>query len=288
MVVAVVLTKLPSGSSSHSERTYPQNAVEARRVIARAERDARAHPNDGEAQFAYALSLMWVGRKDEARPLLARSESLLPRWAWPPNALGWLLLNRGDYGDAIPHLERAISLDSSYSAAYHNLGWSLARLGRRQASEQLYARAVAHLPDEPDMAADYAFALFQDRKLSAAIGEIYRAIRLDSTVARYHDAAGYMLRSRGRFVEARKEFQRAVELDPAPAPRWMQLGMTDYLMGDARGADAAFTAAARRDSMLMKVPELHTMWVAAQKGRSVPVQAESMIEFHLDSAPTGH
>ena len=288
MVVAVVLTKLPSGSSAHSERRYPENAVEARRVIAAAERDARAHPNDGEAQFAYALSLMWVGRKDEARPLLARSETLLPKWAWPPNALGWLLLNQGDYGDAIPHLERAISLDSSYASAYHNLGWSLARLGRSEKSEELYAVAVKHLPDEPDMAADYAFALFQNRKLSRAMGEIYRAIRLDSTVARYHDAAAYMLRSRGRFIEARREFQRAVELDPAPPPRWIQLAVTDYLMGDARGADAAFTAAARRDSTFTTIPELRTMWLAAQKGRAVPVQAESMIEFHLDSAPTGH
>ena len=286
VIVLVVMAKLPG--NQRSARTLPENAVEARRVIADAERDARAHPDDGEAQFAYGLSLMWLGRKAEARPWLARAEEQLPHRAWPSNALGWVMLDQHDYAGALPHFQRAVSLDSSYTSALYNLAWTLARLDRLEEAEAAYAKAVRLEPGDAAMAAEYAMTLFSDRKTSQAIAQIYRAIRLDSTTARYHATAGYFLRSRARFADARAEFRRAVELDPKPVSIWVQLGITDYLMGDAQGADAAFTAAVNRDSSVMQIGELRTMWESAKKGRSVPVQVESMIEFHLDSAGPTH
>ena len=54
-------------------RALPENAVEARRMIADATRDARANPDDGQAQFAYGLCLMYLKRNAEARPVLARA-----------------------------------------------------------------------------------------------------------------------------------------------------------------------------------------------------------------------
>ena len=286
VIVLVVLARLPG--NQRPAPTFPENAVEARRVIADAERNARAHPDDGQAQFAYGLSLMWLGRKKEARPWLARAEEQLPHWAWPPNALGWVLLDQHDYAGALPHFQRAVSLDSSYVEAFDNLAWTLARLDRLEESEAAYAKAVNLEPGDAALAAQYATTLFRDRKTSQAIAQIYRAIRLDSTTARYHATAGYFLRSRARFADARAEFRRAVELDPKPASIWVQLGITDYLMGDAQGADAAFSAAVNRDSSVMQIDELRTMWEAAKKGRSVPVQVESMIDFHLDSVPARH
>ena len=286
VIVLVVLAKLPR--YDRPARTFPENPVEARRVIADAERDARAHPDDGEAQLAYGLSLMWLDRKKEARQFLARAEQQLPNRAWPPNALGWVMLDEHDYAGALPHFQRAVSLDSNYAAAFDNLAWTLARLDRLEEAEAAYAKAVKLEPDDDGIIAEYALTLFNERKTSEAITEVYRAIRLDSTNARYHSMAGYFLRSRARFADARAEFRRAVELDPKPASLWVQLGITDYLMGDAQGADAAFSAAVNRDSSVMRIEELRTMWEAAKKGRSVPVQVESMIQFHLDSAGRAH
>lgn len=270
-------------------RVLPENAVEARRVIADAERDAREHPDDGQAQFAYGLSLMQLDRYAEAAPVLARAERMLPDQAWPASALGWVLIQQKDYAAALPHIRRAVKLDPQYGAAYHNLGWALWKLGHLEEAEAAYSEAVKLELREPGLAADYAWVLFQDRKTSRAIAQIYRAIRLDSSEARYHGAAGYFLRSQSRFPEARAEFHRAVELNPSLAVNWVQLAVTDYLMGDTRGADTAFAAAAKRDTMVARNTELRAMWEAARKGRSVTVHIEPRKEFHFDSSTTpGH
>lgn len=271
-------------------RVLPENAAEARRVIAVAESDARANPGDGEAQFAYGLSLMYLRRYVEARPVLERAEKMLPDRSWPPNALGWVLLEEHDYARALPHFQRAVKIDPEYPAANHNLAWTLARLGRLAEAEEVYATAIRIEPHDAALAADYAYALFGDRKTDRAIAQIYRAIKLDSTAAPYHAAAGYFLRSKARFADARAEFRRAVELDPKAASTWVQLGVTNFLLGDARAADAAFTAAVQRDSSAIpRNSDFARMWQAARTGKASPVQRRDTIEFQVESMTTvGH
>jgi cytochrome c-type biogenesis protein CcmH/NrfG len=80
---------------------------------------------------------------------------------------------------------------------------------------------------------------------------------------------GYFLRSQARFADAKREFERAVELSPEVAFGWVQLGVTNYLLGDAHGAAAAFAAAARRDStIIMPGSAEYTMWESARRGRA--------------------
>lgn len=265
-------------------RVLPENAAEARREIAGAERDARANPNDGQAQFAYGLSLMYLGRNAEARPVLERAEKMLPDQAWPSNALGWVLIEEHDYVGAVPHLQHAVKLDPAYPAAVHNLAWTLARVGRLSEAEDVYAKAVRIEPHEADLAADYAHALFSDRKTDRAIAQIYRAIRLDSTVARYHASAGYFLRSKARFADARSEFGRALELDPKVATTWVQLGVTDFLMGDTRAADAAFANAVKRDpAAIPRHSDFERMWQSARRGKVVAAQRYDTVTMRVES-----
>lgn len=271
-------------------RVLPRNAVDARRMIAEATRDARANPKDGEAQFAYGLCLMYLGRNAEARPVLERAEAMLPDQSWPSNALGWVLLEEHEYAAAVPHFERAIRLEPDYETAIHNLAWTFARLGRLTEAEEAYAKAVRVQPRDASLAADYAYALFSDRKTDRALAQIYRAIRLDSTAAQYHAAAGYFLRSKARFADARSEFGRALELAPKVASTWVQLGVTDFLMGDARGADQAFRAAVERDSSAIpRDSDFERMWEAARRGKTVAIPRHDSIEFRVESTTTvGH
>ncbi|HWE42862.1 MAG TPA: tetratricopeptide repeat protein [Gemmatimonadaceae bacterium] len=270
-------------------RVLPQNVAEARRLVAAAERDARDNPGDGEAQFAYGLSLMFLGRNAEARPVLERAEKMLPDQAWPANALGWVLLAEHDYAGALPRFERAVKIDPGYVAATENLAWTLARLHRNAEAEAAYAKAVRMEPRDANLAADYAVALFNDRKADRALAQIYRAIKLDSTDSRYHAAAGYFLRSKARFADARLEFGRAVELDPGAAGTWVQLGVTDFLLGDARGAAYAFASAVKRDSTAIpRNSDFERMWQSARRGKTVLVEGHDSIAVQLESPTVAH
>lgn len=270
-------------------RVYPENAVEARRVIVEAERDARANPDDGHAQFAYGLSLLNLGRYAEAKPVLVRAEELLPDEAWPANALGWLLLRQRDYAGALPHFQHAVKLDPDYGEAYQSLGWTLFSLGRFAEAEAAYSRAAKLEPRESGLAADYAWLLYRENKTDRALVEADRAIRLDSSVARYHATAGYLLRSKARFPDARAEFERAVVLDPSIAGAWVQLGITDFLMGDSRGADTAFATAVQRDSMAIAAGSpTDAMWKSARKGKGRHVHVDSKVELRVEPTTTVH
>ena len=77
------------------------------------------------------------------------------------------------------------------------------------------------------------------------------------------------------------EFERAVELTPDVALPWEQLGVTNYLLGDAHGAAAAFAAAARRDStIIMPGSPEHTMWEEARRGKTAIAGARVTTVIH--------
>lgn len=252
-----------------THRIFVTTEADAKRVLASVTADAKANPDDGEAQLAYGLALTNLDRYSEAIPVLERAEHLLPDNGYPSNALGWVLNQQREYGKAVPHLQNAVRIDPDYEEAWHSLGWALLNLNRITEARKAYATAVRLAPGDAKLANEYAWTLFRDRDTERAIVQVFRSIKLDPNVAGSHANAGYMLRSKTRFPEARAQFERALQLEPNAPGVWVQLGATDYLGGDARGADTAFATAYREDSLSIRPGSAERrMWDAARHGNA--------------------
>lgn len=92
-------------------------------VRALAERVVAEVPSDGEAHLALGLACLYAGEMPAAGRALYRAVRCAPGLAGAQSALGAVLLEAGAVEDAIAHLEGALAIDPSSSAAL----WDLAR-----------------------------------------------------------------------------------------------------------------------------------------------------------------
>ena len=266
-----------------SKRTpLPETPEEARKILASVEREARARPRDAQSQFTLALSLMHVGRLDDAIPAFQRTIQLAPDNAWAHSALGWSLNRRRKFAEAIPHEEEALRLDPRYVDALFNLGEANLGLRHYQAAEVALREAARLDPHRGYVAAEYANALSERGKLSLAVQYILRASRLEPDVVRYHGLAGMLLRDQHRFAEASAQFREVIRLDQKSFLAWMDLGITQYLAGDASGAAASFNEGKRLDPQKFEEHQMaRQMLRDAEQGHTDGVR----VRLRAESAP---
>lgn len=134
----------------------------------------------------YEGDLFYVrGNKERAKDCYKRSISLEPTRASPYNRLA--LASKGE--EAIKNYEKAVELDSDYAALpYTNLGQLYVSLSRLEEAENCFRNAIALWPE----------------------------------YSRAHHKLGDILRKRGEYKGARKEYEHAIKadannLDPAVA-----------------------------------------------------------------------
>jgi adenylate cyclase len=149
------------------------------------------------------------------RPQLAGRESPA-RTSTPPTARAYHLYLQGRYAwnrrtesslrAAVHFFERAIAEDSSYAAAY------------------------AGLADAHDALADGGFAPAES-SYGAGEAAARRALQLDSTLAEAHASLGHLKFHRWDWVEAEREFRRAMELNPGYAGTYSYYAMPLVMRG---------------------------------------------------------
>jgi len=260
----------------------PETEREAKGILASAEREAIARPNDEHSQFVLAMCLMHVGRLDDAKPVFARALVLNPNDDWAHNALGWTLFQQRKFADAVPHFQEAIRLNGKYVIAYHNLGLAQLNLHHADAAEAPLREAARLDPRAADAAADYAFALYQRDKRKLALQYIQRASRLAPDNVRYHAMTAELLRTQARFAESSAEFRVVTRLAPKQFYGWVQLGITEYLAGNAPAAAAALTEGERLNPKWFEDhPMDRAMLLRAREGRT------GEIEVSRTTRPTG-
>lgn len=136
------------------------------------------------------------------------------------------LLLRSDSGtqSALGYFQQAVTLDSSYAAAYAGLsriylrqglsGTSESRRARVTLAEQNAAKALAL--DDSVADAHAAFALVERAKfdLGPAASHLERAIELEPAREAFHEWLASLYVLAGRPADALREAQRALDLDP--------------------------------------------------------------------------
>ena len=126
---------------------------------------------------------------------------------------------------ALPHLEQALSLDPESSLAMESMGYLQLRTGRRDDAESWFDKAAAAGSDSYLL--HYYRAVLSDEPEEEALRQerLRRTIELNPKFA-----PAYMLLSASyaeqpdRLPEAHALATKAMELEPAEASMWAQLG----------------------------------------------------------------
>jgi tetratricopeptide (TPR) repeat protein len=126
-------------------RAYDSSPSQAEEVIARFRRFAEQQPDNGRAQYYYAMSL-WKGKRAQDSSvdlaqigaLLKKAVALEPSLAEAHLQLANLDSDQQKYAQAIPEYQRALELNSDLADAHYRLGQAYVHTGEKdQAQEQL-------------------------------------------------------------------------------------------------------------------------------------------------------
>ncbi len=141
-------------------------------------------PDSARAHLGLGLSLYETGRLKEAQVELEQTLRLEKRSAWAEYMLGKIAWLQGRLLDALPHMQRATKLDPRSDPAWYGL----------------------------------AICYIQLRRHDEAIEPLRNAIARRENSAQYHTALGEILVYRGHSEEGRKEYERALLLNPNYGP----------------------------------------------------------------------
>ena len=139
--------------------------------------------------------------------------------------------------------EKAIELDTAFSAAYSNLSWALfvhytsgwdgAGKDMLDRGFRMAQKAVELAPNDPLARRTLSLGYTWNGDLDRAIAEMDSAIVLDPNFADAYSGRGYILSYAGRAEEAIESLDRAIRLNPLYPNIWLHfLAHARFMLGD--------------------------------------------------------
>ena len=178
---------------------------------------AMVEQNEGEL----AQATIWLNRALEIDP---DSPDLY-------NTLGDLLMKEKKYQEAINAFEQTLKFQPDHPDARYNIGASLMRLKKYEAAEKYLRKALEDQPNHIGALQNLSLALkeldFQQESLD--LSNRLLAIQENEIACNNH---GTILRDMNRIEEARKYFERAIELNPKYAAAYSNAGLMLLDLGE--------------------------------------------------------
>jgi len=185
------------------------------------------------------LSLLNLGKYQEALSCCSRSLELDARYANAWFGKGISLLNLGKYQEAIVCYNRAIELDPRYAAAWLNKGIALLNLGKGQEAIACYDKAL-------EINSRYAEAWYYKgvsldslNKYQDEVVCYDKALEINPKYAKAWYSKGAVLSNLGKPQEAVACFDKALEVDPRD-DTWYSKGIALVMLGKFQEAVASF------------------------------------------------
>jgi tetratricopeptide (TPR) repeat protein len=119
------------------------------------------------------------------------------------------------WDEAIDAYRRVVAIDPSYAAAWNNLGLLLHRMGRYAEARTAYTEALARDPALCEAAYNLGSLNEDEGDVDEAIAQYRLALELSPSYADAHFNLGAALARSGRGAEARRHWERYLQLDAA-------------------------------------------------------------------------
>jgi predicted O-linked N-acetylglucosamine transferase (SPINDLY family) len=207
-------------------------------------------PDIFDAVHLLGVSLVESSRIAEAVPHLERAVQLDSRSADAHSNLGFALLNLQRHDEARASLEKALALKPNFPTALRNLGTTLLRLKLAEPAIAAFTRAIELKPDDADSWCNRGVAELMLKRWDAAAASSERALALRP---RHFEALvnkGLSHLELRHFDIAEAAFNTAIALRPDMAEVLAHRGRLNMLMGRRAEAEADFDAAVTRDPSL--------------------------------------
>lgn len=184
----------------------------------------------------------------KAEPFLAEIAEGNLDFADVYDMLGVIYHQQGRLADAQSMFQKALALNPNYTEAALNLAVTYNDLGKYKEAKEIYARAMSVSKSAPkqldpfakgkiaNMHADVGGAYHDVGQYVDAIREYEKALALCPAFHDIRTKLGTTLREMGSLVAAAREFERVRHDSPKYLPARVHLGLTYYTMG--RRADA--------------------------------------------------
>lgn len=157
-----------------------------------------------QAYYQRAVAFVGLGRGAEAFADLQKVIELEPGFARGHRAMGQLLLDRDKVDEAKRELAKAVELDPKLTGVRIYYASVLLRTGEPQAAIEHLRVAIDQKEELPLAYALVGVAEERTGKLTEAFADYSKGIELDANNATAHEG-------RGRLLEGRNEFSRAIE-----------------------------------------------------------------------------
>jgi Tfp pilus assembly protein PilF len=174
-------------------------------------------PEDSGAHIGLAETLMTEGLSDRAEPEFRRGLELDPENFEALMGMSEIELEAGDNASAIQHLDNAIRIRPSFEQAHNELARAYAQSGDSASALSELREAAKLKPDDSLVHSALSQVLAGVNNLQDAIAEQKLALKLLDDDPDGWNNLGVLEARTGKTEAARKDFERALALEPGHA-----------------------------------------------------------------------
>jgi tetratricopeptide (TPR) repeat protein len=225
------------------------------------ERALTLRPNDPPTLLRLGKAALDGGDYERAAALYGQAGGVEPECAAAHFGLGLAAVGQRDYQQAVDALEWSLRAEPAANQAYRPLALAYRELGETEKAREQLALAGTVMPSCPDpLMAEVrslsrgASALFERAALAEVEGRTALALDLarqavaaDPDHAAAHRLLGSLLTKTGELREARRQLERAAELEPSDRRTYVLLGRAHRASGDLSSSAAALEKAVELD-----------------------------------------
>jgi Flp pilus assembly protein TadD len=215
----------------------------------------KTSPGDVTLHYNLGLALKLKDQLPEAMVEFRKAEELDPSQPDVHYTLGITLWQQGEFDKAVDELHAAVRAKSDYAEAYYTLGTVLKQQGKLAESASALREAIRLQPDFAGAHTTLAAVLRQlgdtvgAAAESKAGAEIFKQ-RTNLQSATFATNSGRRLLTAGDIDGAISQFHSAIESVPTYAPAHYELGLALDRKGDHDAARKEFQRAAELDPRL--------------------------------------
>lgn len=182
------------------------------------------NPDHFDALHYLGVLYYQQSQPDQALPLLQKAVSLNSRDAGCRSNLGLVLLAVGNNAKAIESFRAALRVQPDFADAFNNLGNALMRSGRIEEAISAYRSALSLNDEQPSVHNNLGVALKRQGLLEEALAEFLNALKLSPRFADAGANLGDVLFQLKRHNDAIRCYRQASQLAPNNPELWVSLG----------------------------------------------------------------